>query len=124
MPVKRSVSRHPVVVDGDVIEGRALSTKAPSANGGRIVDPSQDLASIRDLLLVNGAVFSLVENAGPAVDAREIDATGMDQIEFHKQLTSITNTNGQDIVPAEEVSQRPAGFFIVYERSSPTFSRA
>jgi dihydroorotase len=45
--------------------------------GGRIVDPSQDLDEVLDLLLVNGAVFSLVENAGPAVDAREIDATGM-----------------------------------------------
>jgi dihydroorotase len=45
--------------------------------GGRIVDPSQDLDDVLDLLLVNGAVFSLVENAGPAVDAREIDATGM-----------------------------------------------
>ncbi|MGD2122376.1 MAG: dihydroorotase [Gemmatimonadota bacterium] len=45
--------------------------------GGRIVDPSQDLDDVLDLLLVNGAVFSLVENAGPAVDAREIDATGL-----------------------------------------------
>jgi dihydroorotase len=41
------------------------------------VDPTQDLDGILDLLLVNGAVFSLVENAGPAVDAREIDATGL-----------------------------------------------
>ena len=45
--------------------------------GGRVVDPSQELDQILDLLLVNGAVFSLVENAGPAVDAREIDATGL-----------------------------------------------
>jgi dihydroorotase len=45
--------------------------------GGRVVDPSQDLDRILDLLLVNGAVFSLVENAGPAVDAREIDASGL-----------------------------------------------
>jgi dihydroorotase len=42
-----------------------------------VVDPSQDLDAALDLLLVNGAVFSLVENAGPAVDAREIDATGL-----------------------------------------------
>jgi len=45
--------------------------------GGRVVDPSQGLDGILDLLLVNGAVFSLVENAGPAVDALEIDATGL-----------------------------------------------
>ena len=45
--------------------------------GGRIVDPSQGLDGILDLLLVNGAVFSVVENAGPAVDAREIDARGL-----------------------------------------------
>ena len=45
--------------------------------GGRVVDPSQGLDEILDLLLVNGAVFSLAENAGPAVDAREIDAVGL-----------------------------------------------
>jgi len=45
--------------------------------GGRIVDPSQGLDKVLDLLLVNEAVFSLVEKAGPAVDAREIDATGL-----------------------------------------------
>ena len=41
------------------------------------MDPSQGLDGVLDLLLVNGAVFSLVENAGPAVEAREIDATGL-----------------------------------------------
>lgn len=41
------------------------------------MDPSQGLDGILDLLLVNGAVFSVVENAGPAVDAREIDARGL-----------------------------------------------
>jgi dihydroorotase len=45
--------------------------------GGRVVDPSQGLDRVLDLLLVNGAVFSLVENAGPAVDAREINAKGL-----------------------------------------------
>ncbi|MFH1764865.1 MAG: dihydroorotase [Gemmatimonadota bacterium] len=45
--------------------------------GGRVVDPSQGLDRVLDLLLVNGVVFSLVENAGPAVDAREIIATGL-----------------------------------------------
>ena len=45
--------------------------------GGRVVDPSQGLDEVLDLLLANGAVFSLAENAGPAVDAREIDATGL-----------------------------------------------
>jgi len=45
--------------------------------GGRVVDPSQGLDTILDLLLVNGAVSSLVENAGPTADAREIDATGL-----------------------------------------------
>jgi len=45
--------------------------------GGRVVDPSQGLDEVLDLLLVNGAVFSLTEKAGPAVDAREIDATGL-----------------------------------------------
>jgi len=45
--------------------------------GGRVVDPSQGLDAILDLLLVNGAVSSLVENAGPTADALEIDATGL-----------------------------------------------
>jgi len=45
--------------------------------GGRVVDPSQGLDTILDLLLVNGAVSSLVENAGPTADALEIDATGL-----------------------------------------------
>jgi dihydroorotase len=54
-----------------------MNTRPLLIRGGRVVDPSQDLDGILDLLLVNGAVFSLVENAGPAVDAREIDATGL-----------------------------------------------
>jgi len=45
--------------------------------GGRVVDPSQGLDQVLDLLLVNGAVFSLTEKAGPAADAREIDARGL-----------------------------------------------
>jgi len=45
--------------------------------GGRVVDPSQGLDNILDLLLVNGAVSSLVENAGPTADALEVDATGL-----------------------------------------------
>ncbi len=54
-----------------------MNTRPLLIRGGRVVDPSQGLDGILDLLLVNGAVFSAVENAGPAVDAREIDATGL-----------------------------------------------
>jgi len=45
--------------------------------GGRVVDPSQGLDEVLDLLLVNGAVSSLSKNVGPAADAREIDAAGL-----------------------------------------------
>jgi len=54
-----------------------MNTRPLLIRGGRVVDPTQGLDGVLDLLLVNGAVFSLVENAGPAVDAREIDATGL-----------------------------------------------
>jgi dihydroorotase len=54
-----------------------MNTRPLLIRGGRVVDPSQGLDGVLDLLLVNGAVFSAVENAGPAVDAREIDATGL-----------------------------------------------
>ena len=54
-----------------------MTTRPLLIRGGRVVDPSQDLDGVLDLLLVNEAVFSLVENAGPAVDAREIDASGL-----------------------------------------------
>ena len=53
-----------------------MTTRPLLIRGGRVVDPSQGLDEVLDLLLVNEAVFSLVENAGPAVDAREIDASG------------------------------------------------
>ncbi len=45
--------------------------------GGRVVDPSQGMDAILDLFLVDGAVLSLVENAEPAANAREIDAAGL-----------------------------------------------
>lgn len=54
-----------------------MNTRPLLIRGGRVVDPTQDLDGILDLLLVNGAVFSVVQNAGPAVDAREIDASGL-----------------------------------------------
>lgn len=54
-----------------------MNTRPLLIRGGRVVDPSQNLDGVLDLLLVNEAVFSAVENAGPAVDAREIDATGL-----------------------------------------------
>ncbi len=45
--------------------------------GGRVVDPSQGVDEVLDLLLVNGAVSALSKNVGPAAEAREIDATGL-----------------------------------------------
>lgn len=45
--------------------------------GGRVVDPSQGVDEVLDLLLVNGAVSALSKNAGPAAEAREIDASGL-----------------------------------------------
>jgi dihydroorotase len=45
--------------------------------GGRVVDPSQGLDEVLDLLLVNGAVSALSKNVGPAAEAREIDGTGL-----------------------------------------------
>jgi dihydroorotase len=45
--------------------------------GGRVVDPSQGLDRVLDVLLANGAILSLGEKVGPAADALEIDATGM-----------------------------------------------
>ncbi len=45
--------------------------------GGRVVDPSQGLDRVLDVLLANGAVLSLGEKVGPAADAMEIDATGL-----------------------------------------------
>jgi dihydroorotase len=45
--------------------------------GGRVVDPSQDLDGVLDVLLTNGVVLSLGEKVGPAADALEIDATGL-----------------------------------------------
>jgi len=45
--------------------------------GGRVVDPSQGVDEVLDLLLVNGAVLALGKNVGPAAEAREIDARGL-----------------------------------------------
>jgi len=45
--------------------------------GGRVVDPSQGLDEVLDLLLVNGAVSALSKNVGPAAEAREIDGNGL-----------------------------------------------
>jgi dihydroorotase len=45
--------------------------------GGRVVDPSQGLDEVLDLLLVNGAVSALSKNVGPAAEAREIDGSGL-----------------------------------------------
>ena len=40
--------------------------------GGRVVDPSQKLDGVLDLLLVDGVVAALGENVDPAAGAREI----------------------------------------------------
>ncbi|MFC1575443.1 dihydroorotase [Gemmatimonadota bacterium] len=45
--------------------------------GGRVVDPSQKLDGVLDLLLVDGVVAALGENVDPGADAREIDAGGL-----------------------------------------------
>lgn len=45
--------------------------------GGRVVDPTQGLDGVMDVLLANGAVLSLGAKVGPAADAMEIDATGL-----------------------------------------------
>ncbi len=45
--------------------------------GGRVVDPSQGIDDVYDLLLANGVVVSLGEHVGPAAEAREIDAAGL-----------------------------------------------
>ncbi|MBA2671105.1 MAG: dihydroorotase [Gemmatimonadetes bacterium] len=47
-----------------------------SIRGGRIVDPSQKLDSVLDLLLVDGAVAEIGENLGTPDDCEVIDASG------------------------------------------------
>jgi dihydroorotase len=54
-----------------------MSPRPLLIKGGRVVDPSQNIDEVLDLLVVNGAVFSLVKNAGPAAEARVIDASGL-----------------------------------------------
>jgi len=45
--------------------------------GGRVVDPSQRLDGIRDLLLVDGKVAALADGVESPPDALEIDASGL-----------------------------------------------
>jgi dihydroorotase len=45
--------------------------------GGRVVDPSQKLDGIKDLLLVDGKVAALDDSLETVPDAQEIDAAGM-----------------------------------------------
>jgi dihydroorotase len=45
--------------------------------GGRVVDPSQSLDAIRDVLMVDGVVAEVGERIDPPVDARDIDAGGL-----------------------------------------------
>lgn len=45
--------------------------------GGRLIDPSQGIDDIRDLLIEDGAVKGLAEHIDPPEQAEVIDATGM-----------------------------------------------
>jgi dihydroorotase len=45
--------------------------------GGRVVDPSQELDGVRDLLLVDGAVARLAPEIDPPEDARVVDCSGL-----------------------------------------------
>jgi dihydroorotase len=45
--------------------------------GGRVVDPSQKLDGVRDVLLADGTVAEIGEGVGAAEDARVVDCTGL-----------------------------------------------
>ena len=45
--------------------------------GGRVLDPSQDLDGVREVLLVDGVVAALAEQVAAPEDARIVDCTGL-----------------------------------------------
>ncbi len=45
--------------------------------GGRVIDPSQTIDAIRDVLVVDGVVAEVREGIDPPEGAREIDAVGL-----------------------------------------------
>ena len=45
--------------------------------GGRVIDPSQSIDAVRDVLVVDGVVAEVGEGIGAPEGAREIDAAGL-----------------------------------------------
>ena len=44
---------------------------------GRVIDPSQSIDGIRDVLIVDGVLAEVAEGIDPPEGAREIDAKGL-----------------------------------------------